>query len=93
MSYAKQQVPLKVKTPALLLFRTVSAEFMLKINANLPVTHIATGVIKDSPLYKSNGIQGGKHLLSAPSQSIVMKAFQAFCKSKEQFCKSYFCCG
>lgn len=42
MLYAKQQVPLKVKTPALLMFRSVGADLMLKINANLPVTHIAT---------------------------------------------------
>ena len=75
MLYEQQaQVPLKVRAPAVLLFRSISADIMKKINVDLPITHVATGVIKDSPLYKSNGISGDKHLLSAPSQSIVCKA-------------------
>jgi hypothetical protein len=74
----------------LLLFRSVNAEMMAKINVNLPVIHIATGVIKDSPLYKSNGITGEKHLLSAPSQTIVCKALESFPQHIHSFAKATF---
>jgi hypothetical protein len=73
-----------------LLFWSVNADMMAKINNDLPVTHVATGVIKNSPLYKSNGISGEKHLLSAPSQSIVCKALESFINHKHTFIKATF---
>jgi hypothetical protein len=71
-------------------FRSVIADMMAKINIDLPVTHVATGVIKDSPLYKCNGISGEIHLLSAPSQSIVCKDLESFINHKHTFAKSTF---
>jgi hypothetical protein len=40
-----QQAPPKVRALALLLFRSVNADMMAKINVDLPVTHVATGAI------------------------------------------------
>ena len=52
MLYEQKQPPLKVRAPAVLLFRSINADMMAKIN-DLPVTHVATDVKKNSPLYKA----------------------------------------
>jgi hypothetical protein len=53
MLYEQKQPPLKVRAPAMLLFRSINANMMVKINNDLTVTHVATDVIKNSPLYKA----------------------------------------
>ena len=90
MLYEQKQPPLKVRAPAVPLFRSVNSDMMAKMNNDLPVTHVATGVIKDSPLYKYNGLSGDKHLLSAPSQSIVCKALESFINHEHTFTKATF---
>ena len=46
----KAQAPIQVRAAAVLLFRSISADMMEKINVGLPITHVATGVIKDALL-------------------------------------------
>ena len=50
MLYKQKQPPLKVRAPAMLLFRSINASMRVKIN--LTVSHVATDVIKNSPPYK-----------------------------------------
>jgi hypothetical protein len=52
MLYKQKQPPLKVRAPAMLLFRSVNASMRVKINNDLTVTHVAIDVIKNSPQYK-----------------------------------------
>ncbi len=52
MLYKQKQPPLKVRASAMLLFQSIHASMRVKINNDLTVTHVATDVIKNSPLYK-----------------------------------------
>ena len=79
--------------PVLLSFTTVNTEIMQQVEELSPVTHVATGTLRESPLYTATGREGDSHLLAYPAMLTVKKAMKAFLQQKNNFEKSYFCGG
>jgi hypothetical protein len=57
-----------VDLSALLSFKTVHNEVLQQVEAMSPVTHIATGTLIESPLYKSTRTKGDSHFLAYPAR-------------------------
>jgi hypothetical protein len=58
-----------------------------------PVTHVAIGTLRKSPLYKSTGREDDSHFLAYPAGLTVKKALKVFLGQIEQPCKRYFSGG
>ena len=69
------QTPDFVSVPALLSFKTIHDEVLKQVEAMSPVTHVATGTLRESPLYKTTGTKGESHFLAYPARLTVKKAF------------------
>jgi hypothetical protein len=60
------------------------------VEAMSPVTHVATGTVRESPLYKATGTEGDSHFLAYPARPTVKKALKAFLEQKNNFEKGTF---
>jgi hypothetical protein len=54
------------------------------------VTHVATGAVRESPLYKATGAECDRHFLAYPARSTVKKALKAFLEQNNNFEKGTF---
>ena len=76
--------------PVLMAFKVIHEDVFKQIEAMSVVTHVATGIVRESPLYKSTGKEGDRHYLAYPAGPSVKKAKQAFLEQKNNFVKGTF---
>ena len=76
--------------PVLMAFKVIHEDVFKQIEAMSVVTHFATGIVRESPLYKSTGKEGDRHYLAYPAGPSVKKAKQAFLEQKNNFVKGTF---
>jgi hypothetical protein len=67
-----------VNVPAIFAFKTVYDEVLQQVEEMSPVTHVAIGTLRESPLYESTGTEGDSHFLAYPARLTVKKASKAF---------------
>jgi hypothetical protein len=79
-----------VSVRVLLSFKTIHDEVLKQVEAMISVTHVATGTLKESPLYKTTGTEGDSHFLAYPARLTVKKALKAFLEQKNNFEKGTF---
>jgi hypothetical protein len=53
-----------VSVPAIFAFKTIHDELLQQVEAMSPVTHVAIGTLRESPLYKCTGKEGDSHFLA-----------------------------
>jgi hypothetical protein len=61
-----------------------------QVDAMSVVTHVATGTLRESPLYKATGTEGDSHFLAYPSRLTVKKSVKAFLEQMNNFKKGTF---
>jgi hypothetical protein len=71
-----------ISVPDILAFKTIQTEKLQQVEAMSPVTHVAFGTLRESPLYKPIGREGDSHFLAYPARPTVKKALKAFLKQK-----------
>ena len=86
----KRLEPDLISVPVMLSFKTVHTEILQQIEALSPVTHVATGTLRESPLYTATGREGDSHFLAYPARLTVKKALKAFLQQKNNFEKATF---
>jgi hypothetical protein len=84
------QEPDFISVPVLLSFKTIHEDVLKQVEAMSAVTHVATGTVRGSPLYKATGKLGDSHFLAYPAGSTVKKALKAFLEQKNNFEKGTF---
>ena len=63
-------------------FIVIHKDVLEQIEAMSVVTHVATGTVRESPLYKSTGKEGDRHYLAYPAGPTVKKAKNAFLQQR-----------
>jgi hypothetical protein len=84
------QEPDFISVPVLLSLKTIQEDVLRQVEAMSPVTHVATGTVRERPLYKATSTEGDSHFLAYPARSTVKKALKAFLEQKNNFVKSTF---
>jgi hypothetical protein len=56
-----------------------------QVEAMTPVTHVAVGTLRESPLYKATGTEGESHFLAYPARLTIKRALKAFLEQKNNF--------
>jgi hypothetical protein len=82
--------PQFINALAIFAFKTVHDKVLQQVKAMTPVTHVAIGTLRESPLYKSTGIEGDSHFLAYPARLTVKKALKAFLEQKNNSEKGTF---
>jgi hypothetical protein len=65
-------------------------EVLKQVESMSPVTHVATGTLRESPLYMATGTEGNSHFLAYPARLTVKKALKPFHEPKNNFEKGTF---
>jgi hypothetical protein len=82
---------LPTRLPSLNLFRPIQSDLLKHIETEImPITHLSSGVLKNSPTFKPTGNKGEKHLLCSPAPSVVKKSLAIFLKHQPTFSKATF---
>jgi hypothetical protein len=84
------QEPEFISVPVLLSIKTIHDEVLKQVEAMSLVTHVATGTLRESPIYKAIGTKGDSHFLAYPARLTVKKALKAFLEQNNNFEKGTF---
>jgi hypothetical protein len=79
------QAPDYISVPVLFYIKTIHDELLKQVEAMSPVTHVATGTLREIPLYKATRTEGDSHFLVYPARLTVKKALKAFLEQKTNF--------
>ncbi len=60
--------------PRLMAFKVIHEEVLKQIEAMSVVTHVATGIVRESPLYKTTGKAGDRHYLQRISMISLLQS-------------------
>jgi hypothetical protein len=74
-----------VHVPVLLSFKIIHDEVLNQVETMSPVTHVAIGTLRESPLYKAIGTEGDSHFLAYPVRLTVKKASKDFLEQMDNY--------
>jgi hypothetical protein len=67
------QGPEFTSVPVLLSFKTIHEDVLKEVEAMSPVTHVARGTVRESPLFKATVTEGDSPFLAYPARLTVKK--------------------
>jgi hypothetical protein len=79
------QEPEFIIVPVLFSYKTIHEDVLQHFEAMGPLTHVVTGTMRESPLYKATCTEGDSHFLAYPARLTVKKALTAFLEQNNNF--------